>query len=113
MAQDQRLYRVIFSQDDSICEVYAKSISEESLMGFLELAELVSMREFPAAEVPLAPEDTPEERWKDELESVQRTYIPTHLILRVDEVLQSTAHKMYEATEKSNVRPFPGRKKTT
>ena len=41
MTVEQTLYRVIFTQEDKVYEVYARYLSEESLMGFIEIEEFL------------------------------------------------------------------------
>ena len=41
MSSEQTMYRVVFLQEDKVYEVYARYLTEESLMGFIEIEELV------------------------------------------------------------------------
>lgn len=100
--QEHRIYRVIFSQEDKVYEIYANYISEENLMGFIEVEELVFTE--PNAIVV----DPSEERLKTEFQGVKRTYIPMHMILRIDEMEKHGAAKIKEPSRKDNVRHFPG-----
>lgn len=77
------LYRVIFVQHDKLYELYAKFLSEESLMGFIEIEELI----FNEAKSGLAI-DPNEEALSAEFKGVRRCYIPLHTILRIDEVMK-------------------------
>jgi hypothetical protein len=102
MQEQQRIYRVIFSQEDKVYEIYAQFISEESLMGFIEIEELVFTE--PSAVVV----DPSEERLKIEFQGVKRSYIPMHMILRIDEMEKQGTAKIKEPMRKDNVRHFPG-----
>src|SRR3990167_8304805 len=96
------LYRVIFAQDDQIYEVFGRGISDESLMGFLEVDELIFTNQDQELGVDLS-----EERLQTEFMDVRRTYIPLHLILRVDEMVRSRPLKLKPASGASNVHVFP------
>lgn len=84
------LYRIVFVQHDKVYEVFAKYISEETLMGFIEIDELV----FSDTAVVV---DTAEEKLKSEFQNVRRSYIPMHTILRIDEVQKQGVAKIRDA----------------
>ncbi|MDR3442447.1 MAG: DUF1820 family protein [Legionella sp.] len=97
------LFRITFSNQDSIYEVYAKSIKESDLFGFLEVEELV-FGEQTALVV-----DPSEERLKLEFSNVKRTFIPMHSIYRIDEVTkQGTAKVKDNSGYGGKVSHFPG-----
>ncbi|AUJ58938.1 DUF1820 family protein [Coxiella endosymbiont of Amblyomma americanum] len=102
MEERQRIYRVIFNQDEKVYEMYAKYISEESLMGFIEMEKLIFND---AASVVVDPS---EEKLKTEFQGVKRTYIPMHMILRIDEMEKQGFAKIKGAVERGNVHHFPG-----
>jgi hypothetical protein len=81
------MYKVVFTQFEKIYEIYARYISEETLMGFIEIDEIV----FNDSGVVL---DPTEERLKNEFRDVKRSYIPMHTILRIDEVPQQGVAKI-------------------
>ena len=85
----QPIYRVIFIQNDKLYEVYAKYLTEESLMGFIEIEDLI----FQETTSGLA-EDPSEEKLRAEFKGVKRSYIPLHTILRIDEVMKEGAARM-------------------
>lgn len=94
----QPLYKVIFFQNDKLYEVYAKYLTEESLMGFIEIEELIFHETKSALVV-----DPSEEKLRAEFKGVKRSYIPLHTILRIDEVMKEGAAKM-TMTEKVSER---------
>ena len=100
------LYRVIFIQNDKLYEVYAKYLTEESLMGFIEIEELIFNDTKSDVLV-----DPAEEKLAAEFKGVRRSYIPLHAILRIDEVVRdgsarvTTAEKLAE--KRSNVSHLP------
>ncbi|AKQ33642.1 DUF1820 family protein [Candidatus Coxiella mudrowiae] len=102
MEEKQRIYKVIFSQDEKVYEIYARYISEESLMGFIEMEELV-FNDNSSVVV-----DPSEEKLKTEFQGVKRTYIPMHMILRIDEMEKQGSAKIKSPAMKGNVHNFPG-----
>lgn len=101
MEEKQRIYRVIFSQDEKVYEIYARYISEESLMGFIEIEELVFNDNFSVVV------DPSEEKLKTEFQGVKRTYVPMHMILRIDEMEKQGSAKIKSPETKGNVHHFP------
>ena len=105
--QDQQpIYRVIFIQNDKLYEVYSRYLTEESLMGFIEIEELVFQNA--SSTIVLDPS---EEKLRAEFKDVKRSYIPLHTILRIDEVIKEGSAKMttHERTteKKGNVSHLP------
>lgn len=103
MSEKEPIYRVIFTQEDDIYEIYARYISEEHLMGFIEIEEII----FADPDALLV--DPSEERLKAEFSGVKRSYIPMHMVLRIDQVFKKGTAKITEQSDrKDNVRHFPG-----
>lgn len=104
MTEEQRiLYRVTFQQDSKVYEVYARYISEETIIGFLEIEALVFGD--PNSSVVVDPQ---EEKLRQEFKGVKRSYVPIHLVLRIDEVDDRGTAKIRRSQSDSNVSPFPG-----
>ena len=101
MQEKQRIYRIIFSQDEKIYEIYARYISEENLMGFIELEDLVF------SEASSLVVDPSEEKLKTEFQSVKRSYIPMHMIIRIDEMEKQGAAKIKGIHSQDNVHHLP------
>lgn len=100
------LFRVIFTQEDEVYEIYARYLSEDALMGFIEVEELLFGEETTLVV------DPSEEKLRNEFKGVKRTYIPLHLLLRIDEVHKEGSAKIKSAGEKSNVHQFANYKKS-
>lgn len=104
--QQQPLYRVIFIQNDKLYEVYSRYLTEESLMGFIEIEELVFHDTKSGIVV-----DPAEEKLRAEFKDVKRSYIPLHTILRIDEVVKEGVARMTTsdkiAEKKGNVSHLP------
>lgn len=97
------LFKIIFSNQDVIYEIYANSIKESELFGFLEVEELV-FGEHTSLVV-----DPSEERLKLEFNGVKRTFIQMHHIHRIDEVSKQGIAKVRDsAGQGAKISPFPG-----
>ncbi|MBS0350747.1 MAG: DUF1820 family protein [Proteobacteria bacterium] len=81
------IYRIVFTQEDQIQEIYAQYISEETLVGFIEADTLLEF------ETSKSVVDTKE---------VRRCYIPLHNIIRIDEVSWHNDEKI-----KNNISHLP------
>jgi hypothetical protein len=97
------LFRITFANQEAIYEVYARSMKESDIFGFLEVEELVF------GEQTSLVVDPSEERLKLEFSGVKRTFIPMHSIYRIDEVnKQGTAKVKDNPGYGGKVSPFPG-----
>jgi hypothetical protein len=103
------LYKVVFVQRDEVLELYARYITEDSLVGFVEVEELVFSD--PDTELVINPNL---EKLKLVFQGVQRTYLPLHTILRIDEIDQPSVAAVVHADKPkpSNVTPIGGDKET-
>lgn len=98
------VYRVHFLGNDTYYQIYAKSIRESSLFGFLEVSELLF------GEHSNIVIDPSQERLRTEFENVERLYIPMQDIVRIDEMTTTGAPKLtLIGNQKDNVRHFPTR----
>lgn len=82
-----------------VYEVYARSVSQGSLFGFVEIEQLV----FGERSGVLV--DPAEERIKSEFAGVTRSFLPMHAIIRIDQVEKQGVSKISDAD--GNVTPFP------
>jgi hypothetical protein len=83
-----------------VYEIFARSISQGGLFGFIEVEEIVF------GERSTVVVDPSEEKLKTEFQGVKRTYLPMHSIIRIDEVDKQGVSKI-SAAEGDNVAPFP------
>lgn len=97
------LYRISFATQDSVYEIYAKSICESDIFGFLEVEEIV-FGEHSAVLV-----DPAEEKLKTEFKTVKRTFIPLHNIFRIDEVEKEGVATIHDKKSGNTVAIFPSR----
>lgn len=96
----RQLYKIIFVNQGQVFEIYARSVGQGSLFGFVEVEELVF------GERSTLVVDPSEERLKAEFDTVRRTYIPMHAVIRIDEVEKQGVGKI-SAGNGSNVASFP------
>ena len=94
------LYRISFMCQGQVYEVYAKSIAQGVLFGFIEIEEMVF------GERSSVVVDPSEEKIKTEFEGVKRTHIPMHSVIRIDEVDKEGTSKISKL-EGGNVSQFP------
>ncbi|MGD9253649.1 MAG: DUF1820 family protein [Holophagae bacterium] len=106
----ETIFRVSFLYQGEVYEIYAKSVSQGGLFGFVEIEELV----FGERSKLLI--DSSEERLKTEFEGVRRTYVPLHAILRIDEVAKAGRGRITSGEGKVAAFPMtvvpPGGKKS-
>jgi hypothetical protein len=96
------LYKVIFHNQGKIYEIYAKSVGQGAMFGFIEIEQLVF------GEKTSIVVDPSEENLKSEFSEVSRTYIPMHSVIRIDEVKKQGTPKITDnAGGGENVMPFP------
>ena len=95
------VFRISFLNQGKIYEIYAKRIQQGELYGFVEVRDLL----FDESSKLLV--DPSMERLKTEFKGVDRTMIPIHAVIRIDQVDKEGQGKIHEIGDKSNVTPFP------
>jgi len=99
---EKRIYKVVFHNQGQIYELHASRVAQGELFGFVEIGDLL-FGERSAVVV-----DPSEEKLKSEFSNVERTFIPMHAVIRIDEVQKGGANKILPASEGGgNVTPFP------
>jgi hypothetical protein len=94
------LFKVVFMSQGKVYEVYARSVGQGDLFGFVVIEELVF------GERSTVVVDPGEEKIKSEFKDVRRTYLPMHSIIRIDEVDKQGTAKISKL-EGGNVAQFP------
>ena len=94
------LYKVVFMSQGQVYEIYARSVGQGALFGFVEIEELVF------GERSTVVVDPSEEKIKSEFKGVKRSYLPMHAIIRIDEVEKQGTSKISKL-EGGNVAQFP------
>ncbi len=95
------IYKIIFHNQGRIFEVYAANVSHDSLIGFVEVEKLIF------GETSSVVVDPTEEKLKAEFSGVERTYIPMHSIIRIDQVSKKGQAKITEGDTDGKIMPFP------
>jgi len=100
--QKKLMYKVIFINQGKVYEIYAREISQSDLYGFIEA------KDFVFGEKSSVVIDPSEERLKNEFGEVNRTYIPMHSVIRIDEVKKQGTAKIIPIDGKTDpVAGFP------
>ena len=96
----RHIYKISFVNQGKVYEIYARSVTQGALFGFIEVEKLVF------GERSSVVVDPSEEKIKSEFEHVKRTYLPMHSIIRIDEVDKQGTSKISKL-EGGNVAQFP------
>jgi len=97
----KRIYKVIFNNQGSVYEIYARQVTQGSMYAFVEVAEIIFGER---SKVVL---DPAEEKLKSEFSGVERTFIPLHAVIRIDQVEKEGLSKVIARDGKKSVTPFP------
>ena len=98
--QPKSVYRVLFHSQGQVYEVYAHNIYQSDLYGFVEIEDYT----FGNRSQMLI--DPSEDRLRNEFEGVQRSFVPMHAIVRIDEVEKEGVAKISDS-KGEKVTPFP------
>lgn len=77
---EKHIYKVVFINQDQVYEVYVKKVYQADLYGF------VIIEDFVFGEKSSIVVDPTEEKLRSEFEGVNRSFIPVHKIIRIDQV---------------------------
>ena len=101
MANDQKhIYRIYFHNQGQIYEVYAHAIYQSDLYGFVEIEDYIFGKK---SQMVI---DPAEDKLRTEFSDVQRSFIPMHAVIRIDEVEKECIAKVTDSSGQ-NVTPFP------
>jgi len=95
------VYKVIFHNQGKIYELHASNVSQGSMYAFVEIEGII----FDEHTELLV--DPTEEKLKAEFAGVEKTYVPMHSIIRIDEVSKQGSNKIVDADTSGNITPFP------
>ncbi|WPC76652.1 MULTISPECIES: DUF1820 family protein [Vibrio] len=101
MSAKNPLYKVSFIQAGQRYEVYVHEVVTSSLFGFIELGDFVWDNHTTIVV------DPSHERLKNEFAKVERTYIPLHSVLRIDQVAEQGSAKIVDLGDKVTQFPSP------
>ena len=94
------IFKVLFHNQGQVYEVYAHNIYQSELYGFVEIEDYT----FGNRSQMLI--DPAEDRLRNEFEGVQRSFIPMHAIVRIDEVEKEGVATITDS-KGEKVTPFP------
>ena len=78
-AKKKTYFKVTFTYEDEVYQVCARHVETSEWMGMIEVSEFI----FPEGGLVYNPG---EERLRKEFEGIQRTWVPFHAVLRIDEI---------------------------
>jgi hypothetical protein len=90
----KRTYRVLFVNEGKVYEIFAPRVSHGAMFGFVEVEGLLF------GERRSVVVDPAEERLQTEFAGVERTYIPMHAVIRIDEVEKKGTSKIHAVDDK-------------
>ncbi|GAB4300590.1 MAG: DUF1820 family protein [Desulfuromonadia bacterium] len=104
----KRLFRVTFTSQGKVYELFARGVSAGEIYGFVEVSDILF------GEKSSIVVDPGEDQLKREFSGVSRTMIPFHAIQRIDEVEREGAGTvlLLGGDDRSNipVLPLPGKR---
>ncbi|MGR9044772.1 MAG: DUF1820 family protein [Gammaproteobacteria bacterium] len=89
----KHIYKVVFVNQDQIYEIYVKNVSQSDMYGF------VVVEDFVFGEKSAIVIDPSEEKLRIEFEGVERSFIPMHEIIRIDQVKKRGSAKILSAAQ--------------
>jgi len=98
----KHVYKVMFANAGKVYEIYARGVSHGSLFGFVEVEGLLF------GEKSTIVVDPSEEVLQREFEGVERTFIPLHSVVRIDQVQKRGTASIHALDgDKGEVTPMP------
>ncbi len=98
--RQEHIYKVLFHNQGQIYEVYAHNIYQSDLYGFIEIEDYIFGKK---GQMVI---DPGEDKLRNEFEGVQRSFIPMHAVVRIDEVEKEGVAKITDS-KGDKITPFP------
>lgn len=92
---EKHIYKVVFINRDEVYEVYAKSVYQGDMYGF------VIIEDFVFGEKSSIVIDPGEDKLRAEFDGVKRSFIPVHEIIRIDQVKKRGVAKIVSSEQTS------------
>ena len=92
-------FKISYFNYNSVYEIYAKEVYQSDMYGFIVIEDLVFVENTSLVV------DPSEEKLKTEFANVKRFFVPSHNIIRIDEVDKEGVSKIMSAD--GNVKNFP------
>jgi hypothetical protein len=96
-----RIFKVAFVNQGKVYELYAESVGQAEVYGFIEIKGLIF------GETSAVVIDPSEEKLKNEFAGVNRTLVPMHSVIRIDEVEKRGQSKILDLDKNAKITPFP------
>lgn len=96
----ESIYKIMFHSQGQVYEVYAHNIYQSDLYGFIEVEDYIFGKKTQMVI------DPGEDKLRTEFEDVQRSFIPMHSVIRIDEVEKEGVAKITDSRGE-NVTAFP------
>jgi len=93
----KQIYKIIFSNQGKIYEIYARRVSSSEIYGLVEVEDILF------GEKTTLVVDPTEEQLKLEFNGVTRTHIPFHAVIRIDEVEREGTGKILHLAPSADV----------
>ena len=94
------IYKIVFIQMGEVYEIYAESIYQSDMYGFIEIEGYMFDQ---GSQIVVDPS---EDKLKSEFKGVNRSYIPINAILRIDEV-EKRGNAKIKKSKGNNVMAMP------
>lgn len=95
------IHKITFINQGKVYEIYAKTVRQGDLYGFIEIEDLLFDTTSSVVVDPSA------EKLRSEFSGVTRTQVPIHSVIRIDEVEKQGPGKITDLDGKTNITPFP------
>jgi len=92
---EKHIYKIVFVNREEVYEVYAKSVYQGDLYGF------VIVEDFVFGEKSSIVLDPGEDKLRAEFEGVKRSFIPMHEVIRIDQVERRGVAKIVSTKQAS------------
>lgn len=89
---EKNIYKVVFVNQEQVYEVYVRNVYQGELYGF------VIIEDFVFGEKSSIVIDPNEEKLKIEFAGVERSFIPVHKVIRIDQVKKQGTAKVFTVT---------------
>ena len=96
-----RIFKIVFINQGKVYEIYARTIRQGDLYGFVEIEYLIFEKSTSIVVDPSA------EKLQEEFSGVHRTRVSIHAVIRIDEVGKHGPAKITDFDPQSNITPFP------
>lgn len=91
--KEKSIYKIVFKHKEQVYEIYARKVSQGDLYGFIIIEEVVF------GEKSSIVVDPSEEKLRREFEGVERSFIPMHEVIRIDQVKRRGVAKIITEKE--------------